>query len=181
MKLGRNDPCSCGSGLKAKRCCFAVSGSAEANKPRAVLAKLRLEVISALRDGGVDREEFEDLVHEMNRLPELDVSLQVALPTLETPEIARVRHAFDDGDYEHLDEILDKAVALVDTPQHRLDLARAALVEHDAGRINTKVAAVAVMDLNQVRSALMISALARAIAVANGNNTTPSGLLVAAR
>ena len=76
-----------------------------------------------VRDGGVDREEFEDLVHEMNRLPELDVSLQVALPALKTPEIARVRHAFDDGDYEHLDEILDKAVALVDTPQHRLDLA----------------------------------------------------------
>ena len=44
-----------------------------------------------------------------------------------------------------------------------------------------KVAAVAVMDLNQPRSTLLMSALAQSIAVANGNNATPSGLLVAAR
>jgi len=93
----------------------------------------------------------------------------------------RARQAFDDGDYEHLDKILEHAVALIDTPQHRLELARAVLVQRDAGRVDPKVAAAAVMDLNQPRSMLLMSALAQSIAVANGNNATPSGLPTPAR
>jgi uncharacterized protein YecA (UPF0149 family) len=27
-KVGRNDPCPCGSGVKFKKCCFQMSGSA---------------------------------------------------------------------------------------------------------------------------------------------------------
>ncbi|HEY5272141.1 MAG TPA: SEC-C metal-binding domain-containing protein [Acidimicrobiales bacterium] len=179
-KVGRNEPCSCGSGLKAKRCCLGTGDGVAASSPRAVLSRMRFEVVGALRDVS-DREEYEDLLFEVIRLPELDVSLHLALPVLETPEIGRARSAFDEGDYEDLDEILEQAVALVDTPSHRLDLAQAVLIQRDAGRIDPKVAALAVMDLNQARSTLMMAALAQAIAVANGNNATPSGLLVAAR
>lgn len=180
MKIGRNSPCPCGSGEKAKRCCYVIAGTPQANTPRAVLGKLRLEVVEELRDD-IDRADFEELVAEMIRLPELDISLQAALPLLETPEIGRARQAFDDGDYDHLDKILEKAVALIDTPERRLHLARAVLLQRDAGRIDPKVAAVAVMDLNQPRSTLLMSALAQSIAVANGNNATPSGLLTATR
>jgi hypothetical protein len=179
-KVGRNEPCSCGSGLKAKRCCLAVGDGAAARSPRAVLARLRFEVVGVLRDVD-DRKEYEELLSEVIRLPGLDASLHLALPALETPEIGRARSAFDEGDYEDLDRILEQAVALIDTPDHRLDLAQAVLIQRDAGRIDPKVAALAVMDLNQPRSTLMMAALAQAIAAANGNNATPSGLLVAAR
>ena len=179
-KVGRNEPCPCGSGLKAKLCCQAPEGTPQVNTPRARLARLRFEVVSALRDV-VDREDFEALLSEVIRLPELDVSLHLALPVLETPEIGRARLAFDEGDYERLDEILEQAVALVDSPEHRLDLAQAVLVQRDRGCIDSKVAALAIVDLNQPRSTLMMAALAQAIAVANGNNKTPAGLLVAAR
>lgn len=30
MKIGRNDPCPCGSGKKSKKCCAAVAGVAPA-------------------------------------------------------------------------------------------------------------------------------------------------------
>jgi hypothetical protein len=180
MKIARNSPCPCGSGEKAKRCCYVIAGTPQANTPRAVLAKLRFDVVEELREE-IDREDFEELIAQMIRLPELDISLQAALPLLEIPEIGRARLAFDEGDYDHLDKILENAVALIDTPQHRLDLARAVLAQRDAGRIDPKVAAVAVMDLNQPRSTLLMSALAQSIAVANGNNATPSGLLTAAR
>ena len=178
-KVRRNEQCPCGSGLKAKRCCLAAD-HAKVTTPRATLAQLQTTVVGSLRDD-VDREDFEELVAEMMRLPELDMSLQVVLPVLETPEIARARLAFDDGNYDRLDEILENAAVLVDTPQHRLDLARAVLAQRDAGHIDPKVAAVAVLDLNQSRSTLLMSALAHAIAVANGNNETPLGLLAAAR
>ena len=179
MKVGRNDPCPCGSGFKVKRCCKAPEGASQADSPRAHLARLRFEVIETLRDV-VDREEYEDLFFEVIRLPELDISLHLVLPVCETPEIGRARLAFDEGDYAQLDVILEDAVALVDTPEHRLELAGAVLDQRDAGHVEPKVAALAIMDLNQARSSLMMASLAQAIAVANGNNATPTGLLVTA-
>ncbi|MGH9208115.1 MAG: YecA family protein [Acidimicrobiales bacterium] len=178
-KVGRNGPCPCGSGLKAKLCCLAAE-SARVTTPRATLARLQPEVAEAL--DGVDKETFRELYDEMIYLPELDVSLHVRLPGLLTPEIdAAINALSDEEDHECFDEALFEAAQALDSTEGRLELAEAVLALRDRGIIPPALAAVAIFDLNQEDSALFISSLAQAIAVQGGEEPTPSGLLVATR
>jgi hypothetical protein len=178
-KVRRNGPCPCGSGSKAKRCCLKERSTA-ADSPTRLLP---LEVCrdAALDLEGVSNAESHALFDEMIYLPETDISLQVPLPRLLTPEIDRAISALDDDDGEAFDRELNQVVPTIDTPQRRIELAGAVITLRDQGRISSKLAAVALFDLGGGASTLFISSVAESIAVLGGDQRTPTGLLVAAR
>jgi tetratricopeptide (TPR) repeat protein len=64
-KIGRNDPCSCGSGKKYKRCCLAVDQAAAQRppdpEPSRTTPTLALD----------DFDDFEELERLSNRVPDL--------------------------------------------------------------------------------------------------------------
>jgi hypothetical protein len=175
-KVGRNELCPCGSGLKAKRCCLAEE-DARVTTPRATLARLRLTAINAVSH--IDHVEFRDLYDEMIYLPELDVSLHLRLPAVITPEIEHAMAALGASDHTRFDDALAAAAAELNTVERRLELAEAVLALSDRGLIAPKLAAVSIIDLYNEDSALLLSSLAQAIAVASGSEATPFGLLLA--
>ena len=88
-KVGRNQLCPCGSGMKAKRCCAIRRGPSEEDLARAFLASQRFRCVAALAD--CDRDEFGELFDEMLVLPEHDLSLVAPLPPILKPELQRLR------------------------------------------------------------------------------------------
>jgi hypothetical protein len=174
-KVQRNDPCPCGSGMKAKRCCH---GSVKHIDVRIMPVELYRDLICEL--GGTTRIEFGALFEDLLALPELDLSLQVPLPAFRTPAIERAVTALHDEDGDDFDNALADVVAEIDNDLLRLFLARAVVVLRDAGRIGRKLAAVAVIELDREDSALFASSVAQSISVLAGERRTPTGLLVAA-
>jgi SEC-C motif len=175
-KIGRNEACSCGSGLKAKRCCLA-EGGALISTPRATLARLKMAVVGDLV--GISRTRFRELYDEVIDLPDLDVSLHVRLPGILTPEIEEAMFAFSDKGEDDFDRALQGVLVTLDTFERRLELAEAVLRLRDEGRVPPAIAGIAIFDLNNADSALLTSALAQAIAVKSGKEATPSGLILA--
>jgi hypothetical protein len=173
-KIKRNGPCPCGSGNKAKRCCYS---PVEHFDVRIMPLEVYRDSIAELAD--TDKEEFEAIFDELVDLPELDLSLQVPLPSIWTPELDRAVKALRDDDTEEFDDALTDVVAELDTVMHRLLLARAVVILRDAGRISKKVAALAIIELDREYSAFFTSSVAESIAVVAGEQRTPSGLVVA--
>ncbi len=183
-KVGRNGPCPCGSGKKSKRCCSSHERiSADAAARRALLD---------LRDGchddliGVGSAAFDELYHAVCHLPELDISLQVRLPVL-SDLVERARRELDaDGDGDESDSdsffaTVEELADQLDCPERRLELGMAVLALRDAGRVPSKVAAVALCDLTaDAPSALLRSSVIESIAVGSGHAPTPTGLVIAA-
>ena len=174
-KIRRNGPCPCGSGSKAKRCCYGNDAAMEIHHLPAELCE---EVIPDLKR--IDRDEFRALFEELLYLPEIDSSLQSRLGIL-TPDMDRAISALQDEDVEEFDEALDKVVADVDSPGRRLELAQAALTLRDEGRISSELAAAAVLELDGKESTLFLSSVAESLAVLAGDRRTPAGILVATR
>ena len=176
--VGRNGRCGCGSGRKAKRCCGVRRGPSEPELARAFLAG---EVVSAARVlHGCSDEELDDLQVAMLELPTVDTSLQLRLPRLVTPEVERLLVAIEDDDLDAIDDALPAVLARVDTPVVRADLARALLGLRDRGRIEPKVAAVALIELSSPKlQRLVSSSVIQAAGVALGDVATPTGLLIA--
>ena len=75
---------------------------------------------AALDLEGVSNAEIHALFDEMIYLPETDISLQVPLPRLVTPEIDRAISALDGGG-EAFDRELNQVVPTVDTPERRIE------------------------------------------------------------
>lgn len=178
MKVGRNDPCPCGSGLKVKRCCGA-RPELQVTTPRARLARLQLDAVGLV--GPLGRQRFGELYEEVVYLPERDLSLHCRLPGVLTPAIERAIEACSAHDDDGFDTAVRAVARELDTAEARLELAEALLALRDRTLVHPALAAVAIIDLNQRESALLISSVAQAVAVASGDEKTPSGLLVAAR
>ena len=178
-RCGRNGRCECGSGAKAKRCCGVRRGPAPPELAKAFLAEQRR--IATVRLLGVGREDFDELFDEMVDLPLRDVSMQLRLPPVLSPELEALRAAIDDDDEEGVEELVGPAQARLDGPLHRAALARAVLALAEAGRVEQRVAAVAVIDLTTEPSALLRSSLVEALAVSVGAARTPAGLIVVSR
>lgn len=177
-KVGRNDPCPCGSEKKAKRCCFSSERRSTEAEVRTAFRELCRQVATDLRD--VEDDEFHELFYRAMRLPEIDLSLQVRLPKVFSPETERARTALEDGDGEAFDDALWEVARQLDTPQQRLDLALAITALRDTGKVDPKVAAAAVFDLSDGdSSAVFISSVAESIGVSVGDSRTPAGLFVA--
>lgn len=154
-KIGLGDPCPCGSGRKAKRCCGVPSGPGEESLGRAFLAAQARSVIPTVL--AIPELETKRLLRELADLPALDLSLVLPLPDLLTPELGRLLDAVADEDEIALDDALEEVLARVDTVATR----------------------VALVDLERAQT-LLAASLVEAAAIATGRVRTPGGLLVAA-
>ncbi len=173
-KIKRNGPCPCGSGSKAKRCCYGTQ--------------------EPLHDGMLPREVGDAAIEDLNGtseielrvhfdrlldLPELDASLQVRLPSITTLDMERAINALRDDDCDSFDEALDKVLDAIDSPEQRLALAQGLLRLRDQGQIKRKFAAMAVLELDRPESILFRSSVAESLAVLAGEQHTPAGLFLA--
>src|SRR3954453_10546883 len=107
-KTGRNEPCGCGSGLKAKRCCGVTRGPSEDSLAVAF-------VMGAARDvaglaGGVSEREFGGLLGGLVDLSCLDLSLQVELPKLFSPVLGRLCEAIAEDDEIAADAVIEEGL-----------------------------------------------------------------------
>jgi hypothetical protein len=177
--VGRNDPCPCGSGRKAKRCCGVERGPAERELARAFLANHATAAAALLQDA--DDAELDGLWEEMLDAPALDLSLHFPLPKLAPPELERLLEAVEEGDPDEEDEAVERVLDRLDTPLVRALLAKAVLALRDSRRIAPRVAATAVIDLDSRSRAFVGSSLLAAATVEAGVATTPGGLVVAHR
>lgn len=178
MGVGRNERCTCGSGRKAKHCCGVRRGPSESDLARAFLAGQARLAARALRRCSED--ELHDLAAEMIELPTIDTSLQLPLPRLLTPDVDRLLRAIEGDDLDGIDDALPAVLARVHSPVARARLARAVVALRDQGRIDRKVAAVALIELaDPVLDRLVSSAVLESACVLIGDVATPSGLRVA--
>jgi len=175
-KVGRNEPCPCGSGRKAKRCCGVQGGPSEESLDRAFLAHAAREAAGELRR--LPDAELDELFEELWELPTADLSLQVELPKLLSPALNRLCDAVADDDPDP--ELLDAVVRAIDTPTERARLARAAIAQAEAKRIDEKLANAALLDLGSDSRRLLRAGLLETVAVRVGVARTPAGVLLAA-
>jgi hypothetical protein len=175
-KVGRNEPCPCGSGRKAKRCCGIERGPSEESLARAFLAHASRD--GAARLAHLCDEEFVDLFEGIGGLPAIDLSLQVVLPKIASPALGRLCAAVaaDDPD----PELLAAVAGSIDTPLERARLARAVVDRAQAGAIDELLAAAALLDLGSGSQGLLRAGLLEAVAVKIGVARTPAGVLLAA-
>lgn len=175
-KVGRNEPCPCGSGRKAKRCCGVGGGPSEESLARAFLTHASREAAGELRR--LPDAELLELFEELWELPAVHLSLQVELPKLLSPALNRLCDAVADDDPDP--ELLDAAVAAIDTPTERARLARAVIAQAEAEAIDGMLANSALLDLGSDSRHLLRAALLEAVAVWVGTARTPAGLRLAA-
>ena len=177
--VGRNEPCWCGSGAKAKRCCGVRRGPSGPELARAFLVEQRRASSPALRRAIDDVDDLIELYEAVAKLPRRDLSCQLRLPRLLSPELERLRSAITDGDDDEIHQALPEALAQVDDVFVRADLARAVIALREEGRVTDEVAAAALLDLDSDADALVREALLAALAVDCGVARTPSGLVLA--
>lgn len=175
--VGRNAPCPCGSGKKAKRCCGVRRGPSEDQLARSELAVLARAAAPTLMHRSKD--EFEVLFDEMLDTVRADLSLLVPLPRLLTPELVGLCDAIATDDREGARGLFEAARDQVDTPTARARLARNVLAAGKRGLIKKELAALAVVDLSSSSCSFIGSSLLESAALASGRTTTPSGLVLA--
>ena len=173
-KVRRNVPCPCGSGNKAKRCCY---GTREPLHDGRLPKEIGDAAIADLQ--GSDEIELRVYFDQLFDLPDLDASLQVRLPAIITPDIEKAIDALRDDDGDDFDAALDRVLDAVDSPERRLGLAEAVISLRDRGRLQPKLAAIAVFELDRPESVLFRSSVATSLAVLAGEQRTPAGLLLA--
>jgi hypothetical protein len=177
-RVGRNEPCPCGSGRKAKRCCGVQGGPSEESLARAFLAHASREAAWELRN--VRGVEFEELLDGLTELPELDLSLHAVLPKLVSPTLDRFLEAFAENDPEAAEEPFGELLDAVDGPLERARLARAVIMLQASRRVDARLAAAALIDLASGSRGLLGASLVQAVAVRAGAARTPAGILLAA-
>ena len=175
-KVPRNAPCPCGSGQKAKRCCHGPTRFVDV---RVMPLEICQQAVDEL--AGTGRAEIGDLYGRLIDLPETDLTLQVPLPGVLTPDMDRAVQALRDDDVHEFDRVLPRVLAEVDSVARRVALAQAVLALRDAGAVPRKLAALAVIELDSEDSAFFMSSVAESLGVLAGDQRTPGGLLVATR
>jgi hypothetical protein len=177
-KIGRNELCSCGSERKVKRCCGVSRGPSDESLARAALRTAVREVAWSVR--GLSEAEFAVLVGELADVPCMDLSLQVELPKLLSPGLERLCEAVAEDDELTGEAVLDEVLDEIDTPLERARVARAVIAARDAGRLEGRLAATALVDLASGSRQLLCASLIEAVAVRVGATRTPAGILLAA-
>jgi SEC-C motif len=177
-RVGRNEPCPCGSGRKAKRCCGVERGPSEESLARAFLAHAGREAAGGLLR--ISDAELNELVEAVSELPALDLSLQVQLPELASPALERLCQTVADDDPDAPSAPFADVLETIDTPVERARLARAIIGLRAAGKVHPELAAAAVVDLASGSCEFLAAALLEAVAVRGGAVSTPAGILLAA-
>lgn len=177
-RLGRNDPCACGSGRKVKRCCGQQRGPAEEQLARAHIAMLARDAAGDLAD--VSDAALNDLWNGLVDLPETDLTLLVTLPRLIGPDLQHLLDSVARDDSEWDTQALIRVAADIDNVQQRARLADALVRLRDQQRITRAQAAAAILDLDSPSTRFIDSSLLEAIALTAGAIPTPGGLQIAA-
>jgi hypothetical protein len=175
---GRNELCPCGSGRKVKRCCGQRRGPGEEDLARAYLAHQGRAAARHLR--GLDDDELGDLFDELFELPRLDLALTITLPQLLTPDLQHLFDAIKADDTDAGDEVIHGILASLDTPIERARLARAIINLRDTKRLDSLLAAAAIIDLDSRSRILVDASLIHAAFIHTGITRTPGGLRLAA-
>ena len=175
---GRNDPCPCGSGRKVKRCCGQHRGPGDDDLARAYLAHQARVAAHRLRR--LDDDELRDLFDDLFDLPELDLALTITLPQLLGPDLRRLFNAIKADDVDACDDVIPAILDRLDTPVERARLARAVLELSDCGRLDSLLAAAAIIDLDSRSRLLLRASLIHAAFIHTGRFRTPGGLRLAA-
>jgi SEC-C motif len=177
-RVGRNEPCPCGSGRKAKRCCGVERGPSDESLARAFLAHAGREAAGDLFR--ISDAELDELLDEILNLPMLDLSLHAQLPELASPPLERLCQAVADHDPDAARAPFGEVLEAVDTPLERARIARAIIGLRATGRVDPELAAAALIDLASGSRELVSAALLEAAAVRGGAVSTPAGILLAA-
>lgn len=177
-RVGRNEPCPCGSGRKTKRCCGPQRGPSEPDLARARLAHHATRAARTLAH--LPDRRLLELFRELPDLPARDLTLLVALPELVSPELSQLYRAIANDDIDRAKELLPAVLERIDTPQTRARLADAIADLQAAGRLDAPLAAAAQIDLDSRSDLLINASLIEAAALAAGATRTPRGLLLAA-
>lgn len=175
-KVGRNEPCPCGSGHKVKRCCGVQRGPSEESLACAFLAHASRRAAGELRQ--LSDGELADLFEELWDLPATALSLQVTLPELFSPALNRLCDAVADDAPDP--EVLEAVAEVIDTPTERARLARAVIAQAEAAAIDHQLANAALVDLGSDSRRLLRAGLLEAVSVRVGVARTPAGVLLAA-
>ncbi|MGH9179117.1 MAG: hypothetical protein ACRD0N_11270 [Acidimicrobiales bacterium] len=167
MTGGRFVKCPCGSGRRANRCCSAGQHRLATEAARAHLDSLVVPAVCMVVS--CSREELVELYDRALRLPDLDPSLRLALPERHGPVLAPLLRAVAAGHAREAEEAAPAVLARVDTPIARARLAKAVIALRDAGCIDPRVAAVALLELSTPKLSRLVSAsVIRAAADAAG-------------
>lgn len=177
-KTSRNALCSCGSGRKVKRCCGISRGPSEQSLAQAFMWTAVRESMSVMPT--VTEDELARLVSDLADVPCIDLALQVELPKLLSPALGCLCEAMAKEDERIVDAAIEEALDEIDTPLERARLARAVIAARDAGRLDRRLATVALTDLAGGSRGLLLASLIEAVAVRVGAARTPAGILLAA-
>jgi hypothetical protein len=175
---GRNEPCPCGSGRKVKRCCGQARGPGDNDLSRAYLAHQARDAARKLRHHTDD--ELRDLFDELFELPQLDLALTITLPQLLTPDLQHLLDAVKADDPDAGDEVTPRILDRLDTPVERARLARAIINLRDTKRLDSQLAAAAIINLDSRSRILLHACLIHTAFIHAGIARTPGGLRLAA-
>jgi SEC-C motif-containing protein len=175
---GRNDPCRCGSGRKVKRCCGEHRGPGEDHLARAYLAHHARDAARRLRH--LDDDELRELFDDLIELPALDLTLTITLPQLLTPDLQRLFDAVKADDPDAGAEVTSRILDRLDTPVERVRLAGTIINLRDTKRLDSLLAAAAIIDLDSRSRILLNASLVHAAFIHTGRLRTPGGLRLAA-
>jgi hypothetical protein len=175
---GRNEPCPCGSGRKVKHCCGQHRGPGENDLARGYLAHQARDAARRLRH--LEDDELRELFDDLFELPQLDLALTITLPQLLTPDLQRLFDAVKADDPDAGDELTPRILDKLDTAAERARLARAIIDLRDTKRLDSLLAAAAIIDLDSRSRILLHASLVHTAFIHTGRLRTPGGLRLAA-
>ena len=155
MKVGRNEPCPCGSGRKAKHCCAG----------RARLADGRdAEFLASL--GARGSRELEQLCEncqlevwlEVLDLPDVEQSCRLVVPAPRPHSVLALRDALGSGGPDDVADHLPAALDAVDHLASRASIARAVAELEASGGLRPAVAEAAIADLSAGKPSVLLMA-----------------------
>jgi hypothetical protein len=120
------------------------------------------------------------LWEELDELPGIDLSLVVSLPGLQTPALEQLLKAAREDDLDTVEGVMPAVLTTIDTPRQRAQLARAVINLRDSGKLTSRQAAMAIIDLDGDSQLLIRASLINAIFIHAGLVNTPAGLRLAA-
>jgi hypothetical protein len=97
-----------------------------------------------------------------------------------SPELGRLCAAIAEDDELAGEAVLEEVLDELDTPLERARVARAVIAARDAGRIERRLAAAALVDLASGSRQLLGASVIQAVAVRAGVARTPAGIVLAA-
>ena len=155
MKIGRNDPCPCGSGRKTKYCCSAPADVADRDGSRflAELSSRGQEELDKLCPD-CQTEVWLDVLD----LPDVEEACRLVVLAPRPASVLRLGAALRRGDTDAVADELPVALREIDRPSARASVADGVLELEAAGRVRPAVAEAALADLAEGRPSLLLMA-----------------------